>query len=271
MFAPLSLMDVLSQIPDPRDPRGIRHPLTAILSLAVLAMMTGVKSFVGIAQFGRDHGPALAHALGFRRGKTPAVSTFSEIFRAIDIDAFEAALSRWVFSRRPLSDERAVSIDGKTACGSRDGEVPGQHLVSAYDADARAVLSQIRVDAKTNEHKAALQLLGILPVAGTIIVGDAMFCQRDLCEEIVRRGGDYVFFVKDNQPSLDADIGAGIAYDEQARSQAAAFSPWGAAAEPCRTHGVGNVQRTRPRRETHLANDIEPDEMSGLGRAQARL
>jgi predicted transposase YbfD/YdcC len=87
------------------------------------------------------------------------------------------------------------------------------------------VLVQVRVDAKTNEHKAALQLLGILPVAKTVFVGDAMFCQRDLCAAIVEGGGDYVFFVKDNQPSLAVDIGAGLAYEAQARSQAAAFSP----------------------------------------------
>jgi hypothetical protein len=197
--------------------------------------MTGVKSYCGIAQFGRDRGIALAHALGFRRGKTPAVSSFSELFRALNIDAFEAALSRWIAARRPPGAERVISLDGKTARGSRDGEIPGQHLVAAYDADARAVLAQLRVDAKTNEHKAALQLLGILPIAGTIFVGDAMFCQRDVCAMIVERGGDYVFFVKDNQPSLDVDIGAGLAYEAQARSQAAAFSPGGFAADRRRT------------------------------------
>lgn len=230
MLAPLALIDVLATIPDPRGRRGLRHPLSAILSLAVLAMLSGAKSLIAISQFGRDKGPALAHALGFRRGKTPATSTFSEVFRALDINAFEAALSGWVASRlpqgeRPSGEELLISLDGKAQRGSKDGETPGQHLVAAYVPEAQAVLAQIRVDAKTNEHKAALQLLGILPLAGTIIIGDAMFCQRDVCEKIIERGGDYIFFVKDNQPTLAADIGAGLAYQTQARSQAAAFSP----------------------------------------------
>jgi hypothetical protein len=199
--------------------------LSAFLSLAVLAMLTGVKSYTGIAQFGRDKGFALAHALGFRRGKTPTKSSLSKLFRALDIDAFEAALSRWIASRLPPGQERVVSLDGKTLRGSKDGEAPGQHLVSAYDSDARAVLAQVRVDSKTNEHKAALQLLGILPLTGRVFVGDAMFCQRDLCAKIIAGGGDYVFFVKDNQPSLAVDIGAGLTYETQARSQATAFSP----------------------------------------------
>jgi DDE_Tnp_1-associated/Transposase DDE domain len=269
MPAPLTLLDVLAHIPDPRDPRGLRHPLSAILSLAVLAMLTGVKSYTGIAQFGRDKGTALAHALGFRRGKTPCTSTFSELFRVLDIDAFEAALSRWILSRLPPGDERVISLDGKTLRGSKDGEAPGQHLVAAYAVDAQAVLAQVRVDAKTNEHKAALQLLGILPLAGTIFVGDALLCQRDLCVKIIDGGGDYVFFVKDNQPSLAIDIDAGLAYETQARSQATAFSPGRLAAG--RTRGVRDAQGTRPVGETHPADDLDVDEAPGLGRAEARV
>ena len=225
MAAPLSLLTVLADVPDPRSRHGRRHPLSAILSLAVVAMLAGAKSYQAIAQFGRDQGFALAHALGFTRGKTPTKSTFSVLFRILDVQAFEQALSRWIASRLPEGAERLISLDGKTARGSRDGELPGHHLVAAYCAEAAAVLAQIRVDAKTNEHKAALQLLGVLPVKGNILTGDAMFCQRDVCAAIIDAGGDYVFTAKDNQPALVIDIGAGLAYQEQARRLAAAFSP----------------------------------------------
>ncbi len=225
MTPPLSLLEVLAQVPDPRSRHGRRHPLSAILSLAVLAMLSGAKSYQAIAQFGRDHGTALAHALGFRRGKTPTKSTFSILFRILDVPAFESALSRWIASRLPQGEPLAIHLDGKTARGSRDGDLPGHHLVAAYCSAAQAVLAQVRVDAKTNEHKAALQLLGILPVQGNLFTGDALFCQRDLCAAILHRGGDYLFTVKDNQPSLRIDIAAGLAYQEQARRLAAAFSP----------------------------------------------
>jgi hypothetical protein len=225
MSSPLSLLDVLAEIPDPRCRRGIRHPLSAILGLAVLAMLTGCKSYQAIAQFGRDKGFALAQALGFRRGKTPTKATYSILFRRLDITAFETALARWIASR--LSDEqsRVIALDGKTLRGSRDGVVPGQHLVAAYAVQAAAVLAQVRVDAKTNEHKAALQLLGILSIQGRIVTGDAIFCQRDLCQEILNGGGDYVFTVKDNQPSLAIDIRAGLSWEDEQRRRAALFSP----------------------------------------------
>jgi hypothetical protein len=266
MSTPLSLLEVLAEVPDPRSRHGRRHPFSAILSLAVVAMLSGAKSYEAIAQFGRDKGVPLAHALGFTRGKTPNKSTFSVIFRILNIQAFEDALSRWIISRLPEGQEKLISLDGKTARGSRDGEVPGQHLVAAYVAEAQAVLAQVRVDAKTNEHKAALELLGILPVKGNIISGDAMFCQRDVCAKIIEQGGDYVFTAKDNQPSLVIDIKAGLAYQEQAQRLTAAFSPCGPADRAVAgTSGHHDRQRPRTHREADVTDDHDPDEAARLG------
>jgi len=152
-------------------------------------MLTGAKSYTAIAQFGRDKGAALAFALGFRRSKTPTKSSPSKLFRRLDVTAFDAALSRWVASRLGAPAGLHICIDGKTARGSKDGDVPGQHLVAAYAPAVEAVLAQLRVDAKTNEHKAALELLDLIPLKGTLVSGDAMFCQRDLSKKIVKKKG----------------------------------------------------------------------------------
>jgi hypothetical protein len=223
MAAP-TLVEVLSELPDPRSPHGRIHPLPAVLGLVVLGLLLGRTSLAGIARLGRLFGAPLAHALGFRRGKTPAKSTLSEVLRALDATALEALLARWVRARLP-PDVEALSLDGKALRGSRDGEVPGHHLVSAYAHQVEAVLGQVRVDAKTNEHKAALQLLGILPVRGKVVLGDAAFCQRDLAQKVVAGGGDYVFTVKANQPGLAVDVAAGFGFEAAARAVAAAFSP----------------------------------------------
>lgn len=224
-MTPLTLVDVLAELPDPRSLHGRIHPLTAVLSLLVVGLLRGRKSLAGIARLGRQLGFPFAQALGFRRGKTPTTSTLSEILRVLDVAALEALLARWVQSRLP-ADVSVLSLDGKTLRGSRDGVIPGQHLVAAYAHQAEAVLGQLRVDAKTNEHKAALELLGILPVRGKIVLGDALFCQRDVAAAIIEKGGDYVLIVKDNQPSLETDIKAGFGYEAGALSIArATFSP----------------------------------------------
>jgi hypothetical protein len=100
-------------------------------------MLTGAKSYEAIAQFGRDKGTALAHLLGFRRGKTPAKSTFSVLFRVLDVAAFEQALARWLDARLPADASQAIALDDKTARGSRDGDIPGHHFVAAYSTAPR--------------------------------------------------------------------------------------------------------------------------------------
>jgi len=269
MSGSLNLLEVLGQVPDPRNPKGVRYPLSAILSLAVLAMLTGAKSYGAIAQFGRERGAALALALGFRHGKTLSKSSLASLFARLDVTAFEAALSRWVASRLPKDQPLHICLDGKTARGSRDGDVPGHHLVAAYAPAVQAVLAQLRVDAKTNEHKAALELLGILPLKGHIITGDAMFCQRDICAKIIEAGGDYLFTVKDNQPSLAIDIAAGLAFEDEKRRQAAAFSPLRTAASDERGAKCG--QGSWPCGDQDTANDENPDQAWAVERVEARL
>ncbi|MFO0952436.1 MAG: ISAs1 family transposase [Isosphaeraceae bacterium] len=211
MDAPASLLEHLAQLPDPRSRQGRRYPLPAVLGLAVLAMLSGMTSLEAIAQFGRLRGPRLAHLLGFRSGATPSKATLSRTFRALSAGAVEAVLAAWVRSRCPEDRWRHLALDGKALRGSRDGEVPGVHLLTAYAPEVAAVVAQMRVDGKTNEHKAALELLGVLPLEGKVLTADAAFTHRDFARRSRAGGGDYILPVKDNQPQLRADVEAAFA------------------------------------------------------------
>jgi hypothetical protein len=76
-----------------------------------------------------------------------------------------------------------------TRRGVQGHHVPGVHLLAAYAHEAKTVLHQIPVDAKTNEHKTALELLDLIPLEGKVVLGDAAFCQRDLSRRIRKKGG----------------------------------------------------------------------------------
>ena len=103
---------------------------------------------------------------------------------------------------------QVVSMDGKTLCSTLASHGRSVHLLSVLDQRTGFVLSQQEVDSKTNEHKGALQLLKTIVLKGRLVTGDAMFCQRDLCQQVVDDGGHYFFVVKDNQPSLKEAIAA---------------------------------------------------------------
>src|SRR5262249_9610750 len=205
-----------------RSASGRRYALPAVLNLLAVALLAGMRSLEAVAQFGRDHGTPLAAALGFRSRRTPCKATLSNLFRRLDPAAIESAVARWLAARSPARGGH-LCLDGKAVRGSRDGALPAAHLLAAYAPRVAAVVGQIRVDGKTHEHKAALELLGVLPLAGQVVTGDAMVCHRDVCQKVRDGGGDYLFTVKDNQSTLHADI-AGLF------AGAAAFSPPPAAA-----------------------------------------
>jgi DDE_Tnp_1-associated/Transposase DDE domain len=209
---PSSLADGFASLTDPRSPLGRRHPLPAVLSLVTVAVLCGARSLEAIAQFARDRGRAFTAALGFTRPDTPCKATLSNLLRRLDPAALEAALAAWIAARAGDGDGPVeVAIDGKALRGSADGAVPGVHLLAAYAPRLGGVLAQLRVEAKTNEHKAALEMLGALPLRGAVVTADAMFTHADFAAEVLDGGGDYLLPLKDNQPTLLAD--AALAFE----------------------------------------------------------
>lgn len=188
MSSVVSLWEAFAEVPDPREASGRRHPLQAILTLTSVAMLSGARSLYAIAQFGRDRGKEFAAALGFTREVPPCCTTLHYLFASLDRKAFERAIRRWVDGRSRCGWE-TMSLDGKTLRGVQGHQIPGVHLLAAYAHEAQTVLEQIPVDATTNEHKTALELLDLIPLKGKLVMGDAAFCQRDLSRKISQKRG----------------------------------------------------------------------------------
>ena len=116
--------------------------------------------------------------LGILRGRVPAPSVWSELFRALDVGALERLLGVWV---KGAGAAGHVAIDGKRLRGSAVGDVPGVHLLAAFSERLQGVIGQLRVAPEANEITAALTLLKTLPIEGAIISGDAIFAQTNPC------------------------------------------------------------------------------------------
>jgi len=240
----VSLWEAFEQVPDPRDAQGRRHPLPAILALTAVAILSGSRSLYAIAQFGRDRGKSFAAALGFTRDVPPCCATLHYLFAALDRKAFERAIRRWT-SRWVAAGWESVSLDGKTLRGTQGHEVPGVHLLAAYAHEAKLVLDQIPVDAKTNEHKTALEMLNLIPLEGKLVTGDAMFCQRDLTQKIRKKRAHWLWPVKANQGDLLETLAAEFATE--------GVSPLGAKARGRRaSNRRGHHQNARSHRNTHV-------------------
>jgi predicted transposase YbfD/YdcC len=204
-FAVSSLYEALLQVSDKRKARGKRYPLAALLTILVLGKLSGEDEIEGIAEWGRLRTSGLSAAFGLKRAGLPHPSTYRRVLnRAIDIAELERIVGDFLGRCRQSNGQ--LSIDGKIMRGTVTDDQRGVYLLAIYEPEAGVVLRQVEMGEKANELSGAPALLGQVDLSETVVTGDAMFTQRNLSEQVVASGGNYVWTVKANQPHLSADI-----------------------------------------------------------------
>lgn len=196
-----------------------------MLATIVCAFLQGARGYGAIAQWIHSQEARFWHELGYTR-RPPRWNAFRKLLMRLCPQQFERAVQNWVehcLAERPTTGElQPVALDGKTLCGTLQAHRRAVHLLSVLDQATGCTLSQTRVDENTNEAKAALELLCGLVLQGRLVTGDAMFCQRDVCQQVLQQKGHYLFVVKDNQPALKEAIAAEFAADFSPGESAAA-------------------------------------------------
>lgn len=195
-----SLWYFFHQVPDIRDPRGFRHPLPVVLTLSILALCCGRKTYAEIAAFVHDYADAINNGLPFLAGHFPDAATFYRIFNTLDCDAFESVVHSWVAVYAPSVAGDGIALDGKTTAGDT------LHFVAAFVHRAKSVLFQGVTDTKGKELVVGPTVLSRIALERRVITADALYAQRKICEQIAHRGGGYVISVKDNQKELERSI-----------------------------------------------------------------
>jgi predicted transposase YbfD/YdcC len=191
------------KLTDPRIDRSKRHALLDILILALCATLGGANGWADIERFGKAKLDFFRQFLELPNG-IPAHDTFGRVFGRLDPAALLACIQAWLTAFRAAVERELVAIDGKTLRGSFDtaaGQNP-LHVVSAWATQARLVLGQVSVDAKSNEITAIPLLLQLLDLRSCIVTIDAMGCQKEIAAAIRAQEADYVLTLKDNQPTL---------------------------------------------------------------------
>ena len=194
-----------------RDRRGTRYPLAGLLALVVPATLAGARSFAVGGQWAAAATAEHLAVFGLGAVAAPDESTLRKLFARIDADALDSALAVWMWTRTVVAGQRRViALDGKTVRGARHraDDTAAPHRVAAFDHGAGAVLRQVCVEAKSNEIPAARTLLSRLDLDGAVVTTDALHTQTDTATLITKAGGDYVFTVKANTPTLHKQLKA---------------------------------------------------------------
>ena len=202
------LREVLEWVADPRDRRGVRHALTAVLCLAVVGVLAGCRTLGAMREHVADLEPADLGALGLEEGRAlPSESTIRRVLQRVNADDLDARVSSWLRTRvGAIGGRRVIAVDGKTMRGARGAGERAPHLLAAPGRAGGVVVGQRRVADKSNEIPALRDLLEPLDLDGAVITADAMHTQRGTAEWIISRGAHYVLTVKGNQPGLKREL-----------------------------------------------------------------
>ena len=202
------LREVLEGVADPRDRRGVRHALTAVLCLAVVGVLAGCRTLGAMREHVADLEPADLGALGLEAGRAlPSESTIRRVLQRVNADDLDARVSSWLRTRvGAIGGRRVIAVDGKTMRGARGAGERAPHLLAALDQAGGVVVGQRRVADKSNEIPALRDLLEPLDLDGAVITADAMHTQRGTAEWIISRGAHYALTVKGNQPGLKREL-----------------------------------------------------------------
>jgi len=200
------LLDHLARIKDTRQSWKVAYPLREVLFLVVCGTIASGDDYDDIVDWGEAHLPFLRRFSEFYFG-IPCADWLRTVMNRIDPDLFAACFSSWVAECWPDKPD-LVAIDGKTSRRSHNRKT-GQkalHLVSAFATTSRLVLGQEAVDEKSNEITAIPALLERIDLAGALVSIDAMGCNPNIAQRILDAKADYLLAVKDNQPTLHADV-----------------------------------------------------------------
>jgi predicted transposase YbfD/YdcC len=192
---------------DPRVDRTKEHLLLDIVVIAICAILAGADGWVAVEAFGQTKEKWLRTFLALPNG-IPSHDTFGRVFAALDPFEFQQSFASWIQAVSQKLKGEIVAVDGKTLRRSHDKPLGKQaiHMVSAWATAQHLVLGQRKIDAKSNEITAIPELLQVLALEGCIVTVDALGCQTDIAETIVKQGADYVLAVKQNQGKLYEDL-----------------------------------------------------------------
>ena len=203
------LLSHFSNIPDPRKPRGIRHELSDIVIISILAVICGANTYSQIHQYALAQEGWLSTFLRLP-SKIPSQDTFERIFALLNPEARQTRFLQW--TKTPPSatlaegEDEILAVDGKSARGSAREGLNALHTVSVWSSQFEVVLAQQHVPNKSNEISVIPELLEVVNPAGAVVTADVMGTQKQIAWTVREYHAHYLLALKGNHPTLFEDV-----------------------------------------------------------------
>lgn len=192
-----------------KDYHGYLYKMSDMLTILICGALCSLQNISDIYEWSKAAPVKEFFLKEFQIRKLPSRAQFYNIIGCVDPEKFNKIFIDWV--KTMLSEGtngKTIAIDGKTICSTAKLAKDDNplHILTAIISENNLVIGSQECDTKITEPKALRELVELLDISGSIIVADALHCQKKSAEKIVDEGGDYLFVVKDNEPRLKSDI-----------------------------------------------------------------
>lgn len=185
---------------------GYYYQVADIVSIVVLGSLCGLKNISQLHQRATNERTREFLRKEFGIERIPCYYWFICWLKLVKPKSLNRCLLKW--AEKYLPEDRkgvSVSLDGKSirSTGKMSSYDCPLHIVSAQLCEMGITLASKSVDGKSSEIPAVQELLKQLDIS---IVADALNCQKKTAKAVVDGKGDYLFSVKGNRETLEADI-----------------------------------------------------------------
>lgn len=202
-----SFFSVFEALEDPRCEKGKKYPLMDVIILALYGVLVGFTDFTNMSYYLKKREKELAERIPLEKG-VPSHDVFSDVFRALDVEAFMKLFVEWVKGIAYKKSGKHIAIDGKAvraaAKKSENGNIP--YVISAFMCECGLSVGQKEVGEKTNEIPEIPRLLDLIDITSCFVTIDAIGTQTEIMDKIMGKNGHFCLQLKKNQRAAFEDV-----------------------------------------------------------------
>lgn len=195
------LLAVLETIPDPRADKGKLHNLAEIIVMSLYGLLCGAVTWLDIQEICEAREAELKQFLTLKNG-VPSVCTFRRVMGKIHSKYLINLLNQMADAYCQNLEGKVIALDGKTVRGSQD-RINGRnpiHCLNAFVTEHHTVIRQIIGENKESEITMLPEVIESIDLRGATVTIDAIGCQTEIIDSIIRKKADYMIALKRNQP-----------------------------------------------------------------------
>jgi len=203
-----SLIKKFKLVKDFRQNQGKRYQLWVVLTIIMLAILTGYTSYKEIAQFCQNEKHQLINILKIPHNKLPSYSTIRRVIKGLqtaEIESFFEAIIDEFYGDKSSKDW--IAIDGKKLKNTLTNYANEQQnmlvMISWFSQNTNLVIKTKTFESKKSSENAQVKsMIENCGLVNKVFTLDALHCSKDTTKAIIDSKNDYLITVKANQIKL---------------------------------------------------------------------